>query len=189
MNDYHKLWNDLSQLVDQIKNESIKRFTIDMVHSASDVWQRPASHSHHLLDERETHGNLLHTVRVASLCKLICEAVEVQSDTGYDNEDILLSAAILHDMCRYGLFGSSETSRPDHPKLVRLFAEEKGLSCDHFDEVMEAVESHMGQWSENPVILVIDPSTALHLADCIVARWAEVMPSGSERPNGRGTKE
>lgn len=187
MNDHYKLSADLDTLIMEIEDVSVRNFTTGMVNSVSLTWQTPASRKHHLRDEREAFGNLLHSVRVASLCKLISSAVFV--DLGSDSlaaqvrgcvDDILLSAAILHDMCRHGLFSQSDASMPDHPKLVRRHAVMCGLTCEHFNDIMSVIESHMGKWSDPPVTLSIDAHTALHLADCIVARWAEVMPSGSK---------
>lgn len=183
MNDFGALFAQLFSLTQAIKDDSIRAFTLAMIERApSAVWERPASTRHHLLDEREKFGNLLHSVRVASLCRVIADAVEVFADSDNSNigADVLLSAAILHDMCRHGLFGLSESSRPDHPRLVRILADQCDLSCGHMDEIMEAVESHMGRWSTNPVVFEISASLALHLADCIVARWAEVIPGDSK---------
>lgn len=190
MNNQDKLMHDSDALIAEIRNESIRSFTSAMVHSVSMAWQRPASTRHHLLDEREPFGNLLHSVRVASLCKMIAEAVNVTFEVngqGYHLEpsslsnDILLSASRIHDLCRHGLFGTADVSVPNHPQLVREHANTHKLTCEYFDLIMTVVECHMGKWSQpTPVNLSIDACTALHLADSIVARWAEVMPSGSK---------
>lgn len=179
MNSPVKLTRDLDKIADMIRNDSVRHFTKEMVFKSYANMKLPASTRHHLLDEREEFGNLLHSVRVASLCVMISDAAEI--DTGYSNpggRDVLLSAAILHDVCRHGLFGMAESSRPDHPRLVRVFADQWRLSCDYFDEIMRTIETHMGRWSQQPVAFSIDAGLALHLADLIIARWAEVMPPG-----------
>lgn len=186
MNDFGKLAEDMDKLISCISSKSIRDFTKEMVHSASLAWQRPASLHHHLQDERGAFGNLLHGVRVASLCKIVAESVDVVfglRDYAYHLEpnagDVLLSASILHDIDRYGLFGMADVSVPNHPQLVREHASAHNLTCEHFELIMAVVEGHMGKWSQpTPVSLSIDACTALHLADLIVARWAEVMPSG-----------
>ena len=190
MNDHHKLTKDMNGLIACIDNVSIRYFTSEMAYSVTFPWQRPASRHHHLQDERESFGNLLHSVRVASICRFISYAVKVNlgcgdaaAIVGGYSDDVLLSASLLHDMNRHGLFCQSDTTQPDHPKLVRQHAIIHGLTCEHFNDIMSVIESHMGKWSDPPVQLSIDAHTALHLADCIVARWAEVMPSGSKEDN------
>lgn len=172
-----KLSVALGRVVNSITNDSIRHFTEEMLLKSFVNMKLPASRSHHLPDEREEFGNTLHTLRVASLCKLIADAVSVEDGSAL-NTDILKSAACLHDVCRHGLLGLSEESRPAHPYLVRELAREFNLTCDYFDDIMAVIESHMGRWGEKPVAFEIDTALALHLADCIVARWAEVMPDG-----------
>ena len=183
-NDYTKLMIDLNGLLLSIENTSIQAFTIRMVKGASTIWLAPASRSHHLPDERIDCGNLLHTVRVASMCKFIADTVTLEEPSPGPWRDILLSAAILHDTRRRGLFSLASHTVDDHPKLVREYANIHHLTCSYFEEIMTTIEDHMGKWSVPPVILKIDAHTALHLADCIVAGWAEIMPSGSKEKEG-----
>lgn len=179
MNDPKVLFLVLLEMVGHIENYSIREFTKSMISKVpAIVWERAASTRHHLLDERDDYGNLLHTVRVVSLCRAISDAVEVVSDAGGPGKDILLSAAILHDTCRHGLFGISESSRLDHPDLVLIHADQYGLTCDCFDDIMGAIKAHMGRWSQRPVAFEIDADLALHLADYITAHWSEVMNHG-----------
>lgn len=178
-NDPVKLSEDLGRIVDSISNHSIRTFTREMLLKSFLNMKLPASQNHHLPDEREEYGNMLHTVRVASLCELIADAVSIEVGD-VDDVDILKSAAILHDACRYGLFGLSGKTRPDHPRLVRVFAENYDLTCDNFSDIMDVIETHMGRWGQKPAAFEISAALALHLADCIVARWAEVIPGGSK---------
>jgi len=190
MNDGGKLTRVMDNLLLQIDNASIREFTCEMICRLPSSWERPASRRHHLLDEREEYGNLLHTIRVASLCRMITSMVDVRFEFDYPRlflspeikADILLSASILHDMCRHGLDGESAESAEsvdNHPQLVREFANKHNLSCDCFDTIMLVIESHMGKWTvPEPIHLSIDICTALHLADSIIARWAEIIPDG-----------
>jgi len=182
MNDPKVLFSQLNRLVQSIQDESIKSFTLSMIEKASPMaWTRPASLRHHLQDEREEYGNLLHSVRVASICRLLSEAFTITCEYSKNKGiDILLSAAILHDTCRHGLFGMSEKSRKDHPNLVRVFADQWELTCEYFDDIMSVIENHMGRWSELPLVLELDSRAALYIADLIVARWAEIMPNATE---------
>ena len=181
MNDPKVLFSQLSILVQSIQDKSTKTFTLSMIEkAAATAWSRSASLRHHLQDEREEFGNLLHSIRVASICKILSEAFTITCEySKSEGDDILLSAAILHDLCKHGLFGISEKSRPDHPNLVRVFADQWELTCDHFEDIMSTIENHMGRWGPSiPLVLDLDSRAALHIADLIVARWAEVMPSG-----------
>lgn len=179
MADPKDLFSTLSETVNLIENDSIREFTKAMIDKApAIVWERAASTRYHLLDERGDYGNLLHTIRVVSLCKVIMDAVEVAPGNTSLGRDVLLSAALLHDICRHGLFGLDVSTRTDHPDLVLMHARQYGLTCDCFDDIMSTIGVHMGKWSPRPVSFTIDADLALHLADYIATHWTEVMNHG-----------
>ena len=164
------LIRELEARVKLIANPSIHNFVDKMLNLAPNAfYERPASTRHHALDEREKHGNLLHTVRVVDMALImadVCRITEV-------NRDILVASAILHDMFRHGVDGKLEHSCLNHPLLVREVAEANNLTCRYYDTIMAAVESHMGRWGSLPFTPRLSIEGILHLADSIDARWLE----------------
>lgn len=165
---------ELNDLIELIKDEQIREFTHSIVYGApTEAWFAPASKRHHLMDERGDWGNALHSARVAKLCLMFVDVFSMAQIQA----DIILSSAIIHDACRHGISAKSIESVPEHPALVRQLANELGATCGWEDEIFEAVEKHMGKWSQNPVYFTDEPDLPmlLHLADVVIARFAEVV--------------
>lgn len=158
----------LEGIVDDIVDTDIRDFTREMLEVLPDAyWLRPASTRYHLLDERGLYGNLKHTIRVVHTVDVVCSIVG--DSFPQLTRDMLKSAAILHDGGRHGLLGDSDTSLPNHPKLPRELAEQKGISCEHSNRIFNLIELHMGRWGESPLTPLIDPWAVLHLADVFCA--------------------
>jgi len=95
----------LAMVAGTIATPSIRDFTIEMMKVAPPSFRTAkASKHHHPPDEREVGGNALHTLRVVKLVKLMADSCNFDRTT----TDISISAAIIHDMCRYGLNDEDE---------------------------------------------------------------------------------
>lgn len=170
--DKSELVRELQARVKLIGSSSVVGFVLKMLdHAPNTFWELPASGRHHPLDERGEHGNLLHTLRVVDMSLAIVDACSGSQVV----KDILVAGAILHDLCRHGLFGESERSRKDHPLLVRKLAENNNLTCDYYSEIMRIVENHMGRWGEPPFNPNLGLDEILHLADHVCAHLQEVL--------------
>lgn len=162
---------DLMYLVSLIATDEIREFTKGMLGVVPGTfWTAKASRSHHPADERGDEGNLLHTVRVARLCVIMGECCQL----GQLDADIVLSAAILHDPCRYGLDGMAEYSVEEHPMLVRELANIHNISCIYDDDIFKHIERHMGIWGITSYLPDMSPYAILHIADVLSARSEEV---------------
>lgn len=169
---------ELLGLVGLINNVEIANFTRKLLDAAPNTfWTAKASRNHHPLDEKGNGGNLLHTVRVVKLVRIMAEGCQLdQIDV-----DILTSAAILHDICRYGLTGTEDFTTADHPQLVRELARINKVSCPRSVDVFVLIERHMGKWGDKPYNPEITPSAILHMADVVSAR-AEQVWGGDKLP-------
>jgi hypothetical protein len=115
-------------------------------------WTVPASVSkYHPEDERKLGGLVLHVRR---LCRLTEEFVRMHSLNLWER-DVLLSASILHDSFARGIPPYvKESSDPFHPSYVEYmfpfnaFAD-RYIERRVYDEIMECVSAHSGQWSTN----------------------------------------
>lgn len=162
---------ELLDLVLLIHDPEIQKFTIDMLEVLPGVfWTAKASRNHHPLDERGSEGNLIHTVRVVKLCRILAECRRADQI----EVDILTSAAALHDGGRYDLDGKAPYTVENHPHLIRELANTKGLTCPHAEEVFTHIERHMGMWGDPTYSMAVTFSTILSLADSISSRAHEV---------------
>lgn len=172
---------ELDKRISLIKDMPVHDFTWTVVHRIPEsIWKMPSSFRHHLPDERGEWGNAIHSLRVTDLSLVIADSLLVVGM----QKDCLISAALLHDIGKRGLHGDAsiiQTSR--HPYLVREIIKSLGGIPGDWEAVLYPIECHMGKWSANnlPDFLSTkkaDNSMILHLADCIVARWAEVIGTG-----------
>lgn len=167
-----------------IKNDEIRLLTLKVLYSTPvETWQKPASRRHHLPDERMEWGSRLHTCRVFDCFKFIADVFEYSDIT----TDIGMSAALLHDCRKYGNKARSSYTLPEHPELAvdAIYAANDGIDCDVVGEIAFAVDSHMGRWTEDKhgkkrVVSFNDElkgpeARMIHLSDCIVARFAEII--------------
>lgn len=163
--------DELNQLVQSISDDEIRRFTEQMlVAFPSAFWTNRASRNHHPPDERGTGGNLLHSVRVVKLVRILAETCK----TGQLGVDILTSAASMHDGCRYGLDGAAGYTIEEHPHLIRKLAMAKGITCKYSDAIFTIIENHMGIWGDPQFLPDLTPSAILCVADTISARAEQV---------------
>ncbi len=159
-------------LVDCIDGEGIREFTLKMLSAAPDsFWDGPSSMRHRPLDERRKHGNLRHTIRVVRTVSTLCDVMG--SFYPQITKDMMMSAAVIHDLCRYGLKGGAGKSLPNHPKLPRMLAERYGITCIQAVTIFDIAEKHMGKWGESSYTPLIEPWVALHIADAFCARALE----------------
>ncbi len=171
---FKTLLGELSILVGRIITKEFRDLTGETLKVAPlAFWVKQCSLKYHPVDERGTHGNLIHTIRVA---KLVLVIVASCSFLRWDI-DRILAGAILHDVCRYGLDGQSQFSHKEHPKLVRELMDNHriGLGSPARKQLLEDIEKHMGRWDKPSYAPKILPSEVLHLADAIDAKLEDIQ--------------
>jgi len=167
---------ELYELVSCIVNDEIRQFTLDMLEAAPVVfWTEKASKNHHPKDERGPQGNLIHTVRVIKLARIMASGCPLDQIV----VDVITSAASLHDTGRHGLYGLDEHTVSNHPFLVRELARSKGLTCPYIADILTLIERHMGKWGDPEYFPEVTPSAILHLADMVSANAEKVW--GTEK--------
>lgn len=166
--------NDLSYELDNITDEDIRKFTLECLEKAPPhFWYRPASSTgkYHAKEENEQGGLVLHTKRVCKVGELLIEAWQPPPDA-----DIIRSACILHDICKYGnSYSAYRYTISSHPLLAYQFILK--LSEGHYDNLLlvdkcekigKAVSAHMGKWGSSfepePENLVV------HLSDYLATK-------------------
>jgi len=166
------LMADFVSSINEIRDDDKRNFVFNMLeHTPNAFWIKRASRNHHLEDERGSHGNLRHTVRVLHGVIALCEATQEDSDI----RDSILAAAALHDVGRYGIDGNAESTIPDHPFVVRLIAAKYALHCPGVDHILKIIEDHMGIYGEPIFLPMMGPSTMLHTVDYLLAQLPEIL--------------
>ena len=166
------LFGELNRLISIIAIKDFRSITEQTLKIASvGFWIRECSLKYHPKEERGIHGNLIHTINVAKLVLVIANCCMYNRW----HTSRVLSAAILHDICRHGLDGLSEYSEERHPELVRLLMDNHriGINSPAREEMLNDIERHMGRWYDPSYAPGIVPSEILHLADAIDAKEEE----------------
>jgi 23S rRNA maturation-related 3'-5' exoribonuclease YhaM len=174
----------LTPLIDRasrIKDDEIRAVVIQAIYTVPAVtWSQRASRRHHLPDERREWGSRLHT------CRVFDAAVFISEIYGIDGIqlDILMAGSLLHDIKKFGKHAEYNYTRDEHPFLVRELIDSINPDLKWKEEILLCIESHMGQWTvvdDKPAPVVFHDelngpeARIVHLADCLVARFAEVM--------------
>ena len=167
--------DELYSLTECIPSPVVRAFTLYVLSQAPwQFWQKASSAGkHHPPDEHGYKGLLIHTIRVVKIGLVICDSAE-----GRLNPNIIVSACVLHDICRYGMGvvnGGTESqySVPEHPELaaelIRRLGGLGGSSDGYVADIANAVETHTGRWGKTAPRN--ETEWAVHYADCIAANY------------------
>lgn len=149
----------MHQLVDEnfaqelslIVNDSIRKFTFKMLEmSPSYFWTKPSSSTgkYHPEQCQGIGGLVRHTKSVVYLANELCNTENLEGD----ERDAVLSACLLHDLCKYGLPEGKHTT-PNHDYVGAFFlkAQATKLGLDEtpmLKEILGGVAWHYGIWSK-----------------------------------------
>lgn len=179
----------LAPLIDEINlisDEAIKSFVRSALMKADFFWDIPSSFSgkYHPNDERGPGGNVLHTKRVVRIASVMSESYSLS----IEERDVVIAAAILHDICKGHKPGDSNEPcyDPMHPYAVGKFiekcrAEDRKhadassstlyLSEEVVQSILRLVRCHLGPWSPVPETYPITYlDFILHLADNVASK-------------------
>lgn len=137
----------------EIEDDEIREKTIQCFNLAcpDHFWVRPSSSTgkYHPEDERGEYGNWLHTKRVYIQTANLTESdVELGVMTEYQR-DCLKSAALLHDMMKYGWPSDDNAHTVDDHDIIA--AEVARYIGELPDEVVLPIHGHMGPWGKGKV--------------------------------------
>ena len=173
--------DSIQPLLDEVKkiqDEQLRECTQEVIEAAPiNSFKLPSSRDHHLKDECGQWGNLIHTLRVVSICDTLADVLMPEQY----QKDELKSAAILHDICKHGVNAEAVFIYREHPQLVRQLVSKARIVAN--EDVLSAIEQHMGRWgvakcdwSDGKITLAF----LLHAADCIEARADQMLAIGSD---------
>jgi HD superfamily phosphohydrolase YqeK len=163
----------LYDLMGSIRDNSIRSWTMGFMSRAPQAfWDKPASSTgkYHKADENGVDGQVIHTLRVCA----IAEHLVRMADLSEIERDILISAATLHDICKYGIEGQSEHTLSEHPQLVKSLWEKNLLvlpKCEYDVQIIDTILQHSGRWGGLPHPPPTKLGKLLHIADFIASRY------------------
>ena len=171
--------------VDKIQSPDIKEFTIQALGLAPDYfWVIPASSSgkYHPMDSLGKGGLVRHTKKVIYFAGELCRAYEMDDQRQVDS---IASACILHDTLKNGFPNSGHTI-DEHPLLPRKHYQGIAHLTESFDQIMDCMEPHMGQWGLKGGARKPESQAewVVHLADYIASRKEVSLDQGDgAQPN------
>ncbi len=131
-----------------IKNKDLQKFTSTLISRAHiNNWRNPASRKgYHCEDEQKEWGCARHTLRVVKIADTLSRSASV---VGL-RRDKLISSALLHDCCRYGVHGTGAYTIRDHPLIVCQLLRPEDVVTPDQREVLTLITTHMGPWGPVP---------------------------------------
>ena len=164
--------------LERIYDSSVREFTRLCIVNAPDyIFEDcPSSSSgkYHPLDELSWDGTIIHTKKVFTL------AYELVKGLGCENNrDLVLSACIIHDLCKRGWKTYGPHTVKDHPaigaQLVREVQDATQLLDDEQLEIIaNCVGYHYGPWSEPPWVKPMEEYTreelTVYISDFVVSK-------------------
>lgn len=171
-----KTIKDLDDELCRIQDDKIRFLTTECLRNAPPhFWYRPSSSTgkYHAPEENESGGLVVHTQRVCGIAEILIEAWPNPIKA-----DVIRSACILHDICKYGTgYSATQHTLNNHPQIgadfIQEIAKRTFWGYEHItitraaeiDGISEAVETHMGKWGKKP--LFSHESLIVHLADVL----------------------
>lgn len=137
-------------VLDKIKNEAIRNFTRYCLENAPIYfWSKPSSSSgkYHGGQNNGDGGLVRHSLTTAMFGLEFARMEKLSPD----ETDAVIAAAILHDLCKYGMPGGPHTT-PDHcytsAKYVNGLAGKFGAEVPLLKEILGGIAWHNGQWTK-----------------------------------------
>ena len=173
-----------------IKSFQVKKFVIECLDEAPDYIfiNCPSSSTgkYHSADEFTPLGNILHTKRVVNNCVVMARAFEL---TGKE-EDLVVGAAILHDMVKQGFKQTGHTVS-NHAFLAAELVEKvfkttkSNIEKRDYEIIRGCVFFHNGIWTPKPDYIPITSFTphelCVHMADYSATKFhVENVTNGGE---------
>jgi len=172
-----------------IKNFPIKKFVIECLDEAPDYifTNCPSSSTgkYHSIDEFTKKGNILHTKRVVSNCNVMARAFDLKGK----DKDLVIAAAILHDMVKQGFEQTGHTVY-NHAELAAQLVKEvykttkSKIKNKDYETIRGCVFFHNGIWTPKPNNIPITEFTSqelcVHMADYSATKFYSNDSSGND---------
>jgi len=163
-----------------IKSFQVKKFVIECLDEAPNYifTNCPSSSTgkYHSVSEFTPLGNILHTKRVVANCDVMARAFDLEGK----DRDLVLGAAILHDMVKQGFKQTGHTVK-DHAALGAELVEkvfkttESKIEKKDYEIIRGCVFYHNGVWTPKPDSIPINSFTThqlcVHVSDYTATKF------------------
>ena len=173
MKDIRLFERELNLIVCEDLRSAVREFLIDG--TPAYFWTDGASSSgkYHPQFSQGVGGLVRHTKAVVMFAE---ELLRMSSYSYMKDEykDYVISACILHDTCKYGIGEFSKDEYKNHSrnaaKAFKDFCEQE-MDYQPSEFLLQAIRSHMGQWSTNADDKPFTPiDRCVHMADYMASR-------------------
>lgn len=161
-----------------IFNNRVKEFTkLCLATAPNYIFEDcPASSTakHHPIGECSWDGTILHTKKVARLAYSLSRALDIE-----EKRDLLVAAAIIHDLVKRGWEEGHPWTKKDHPQLAaelvdRVQQDTQLLDTDEYETIRGCVFYHYGPWTisnfKKPMSDFSLSELAVYLADYVASK-------------------
>lgn len=163
---------DFQKCINLLEDIEVRSFVLECLKMAPKYfWRIPASSTgkYHPRLSLGTGGLVRHTIKAVEYGVVLCRKNSIIGLT----KDKIIASLILHDTCKAGLQDEEDHSHyPQHAYLPRKHYQLLAMDFpDLAHEIFDIMDSHMGQWSENPdKIPKTRDQRITHFADYLASR-------------------
>lgn len=166
-----------------IQNKDIRRFAIEMISALPDYFfEVPASstgkyHPEYSLGQG---GLVRHTKGAMLIAKSLLDLEQYKNEFSEEEQDIILTALLLHDGMKHGVEGGTYTVATHPTEMVGFINNNEKtyqlLSANIVGQICSCIASHMGSWNtdRNGNEILPKPKTNMqkfvHLCDFLASR-------------------
>ena len=177
---------ELNLIICEDLRSAVREFLIDG--TPDYFWTNGASSSgkYHPAFSQGVGGLVRHTKAVV----MFAEELLRMSSYAYLTEeykDYIIAACILHDTCKYGIDEFSKDEYKNHARnAAKAFKDfsEQVMDYHPSEFLLQAMRSHMGQWSTNTDDKPLTPlDRCVHMADYMASRSFIDIPAITEEYN------
>jgi hypothetical protein len=129
---------------------------------------------YHPIDELGVDGTIIHTKKVFTMAYEMVKAMDCE-----DNRDLVLAAALIHDLRKKGKFSTTGHTLKDHANQAAELVDEvqdatQLLTETQYTMLRNCVGFHYGPWSKKPWQKPMDKYTkeelVLYMSDFVVSK-------------------
>lgn len=180
----------LLEEISLIRSQAIQYFVRSMLLRAEEFWAAPADDRVGVFpeDEYESGGLVLHTKRCVRAVVILADAYGLEEN----EKDLVIAAAILHDITKAAYSESAYDFDPMHPYTVdaflrsvqaddKIFGDESKSTVMYLEEdtiaqIMRLIRCHLGLYSPVPeTIPITNTDMVVHLADLMAMNLEKIM--------------
>lgn len=165
---------NLDNALNLILNLEIKKFTRDCLDNAPKYfWRIPSSSTgkYHPDNENCEGGEVLHTKKGVKIAEDLCRNFDVVGN----DRDCVISASIMHDICKNGIPNDEGHTVNGHGSLwirvvEKAVSRKELIENKHIKTIGRLIGCHMGRWDEPYIVANDKMMICVQIADYISSR-------------------